>query len=77
MNPTDLVSAFVLAGLDTPAKVQAVLTDLASQLELKRLDIEEQSLMAKQVELIKPVTDRRVEIANQRAALAATLAPKG
>lgn len=74
MNPDDLVKAFVIAGLDTQEKVQAVLSDLSTQLEMKRIDIELDAIQDKRAEAVKPLEDRRVELQNMRTALAATLA---
>ena len=73
MNSDDLLKAFILAGLDTPEKVQAILTDLAAQLEIKRIDIQLNELNAKRAEVLKPLDDVRIELTNQQAALSLKL----
>ena len=76
MNPDDLVKAFVNAGLDTPDKVQSALSDLAVNIEIRRIDIELDSLSAKQADAVKPIQDRRNELNAERAYQTARLTIK-
>jgi len=76
MNIDQLLAAFISAGVDTPDKVTALLSDLSIQLQIKRINIELDGLGEKQATLVQPLQDRRTELLNLRADLTTSLTPK-
>lgn len=73
LNPDDIAQVFNDAGIDTTAKLRTVVQGLAENNELAAIDAELASLSAKAAEAAKPINDRRLELQNKRAEIAAAI----
>lgn len=75
ITPQNIADAFNAAGIDSTAKVNAIVAGLAKNLELAQIDIQLAALSAKRTEALAPIENERIELQNKRAEIAAILKP--